>query len=189
MLDAEADVDKLNTDFSELDSFASEQLRRDGVPDDAVTVMHAADCRYVGQGYELRVPIPTGQLDDHSLGGVWSEFHRIHEDEYGRSFKQNPIELVNIRVVAVGEMPKIPSFSGLRDGTAEDAFVDERDVHFPGEEGGLEVHSTRFFERTRLPVGAAIDGPAIVLQVDSTTVVPPGASVEVLDTGDLLIRT
>jgi N-methylhydantoinase A len=189
MLDADADVDRLNTDFGELDAQASEQLRRDGVQRDAVTITHAADCRYVGQGYELRVPIPMGQLDADSLGGLWSDFHRIHEEEYGRSFRENPIELVNIRVVAVGEMPKMPSFSGPRDGTTTDAFVDERDVHFPGEDGGLEVHSTRFYERTNLPVGAVIEGPAIVLQVDSTTVVPPGASVEVLETGDLLIRT
>jgi N-methylhydantoinase A len=189
MLGAETDVDKINRDFSELDGQAGEQLRRDGVANDAMSIMHAADCRYLGQGYELRVPVPTGRLGADFLAGLWSDFHRLHEDEYGRSFPENPIELVNIRVVAVGEMPKIPSFSGSRDGSAEDAFLDERDVHFPGEDGGLAAHSSRFFERSRLPVGATVEGPAIVLQVDSTTVVPPGASAEVLDTGDLLIRT
>jgi N-methylhydantoinase A len=187
MLDADVDVDRLNADFAALDEEATQQLRRDGVADDEMRIAHAADCRYVGQGYELRVPIPVGELDDASVQRLWADFHRLHEDEYGRSFTENPIELVNIRIVAVGEMPKVPKMQGVRGTSADDAFVDEREVHFMIDDE-LRPHATRFFERPRLPVGSQVAGPAILLQTDSTVVVPPSATAEVLETGDLLIR-
>ena len=56
------------------------------------------------------------------------------------------------------------------------------------ESDGLRAYDTPFYERAGLPVGSKLNGPAILLQTDSTAVVPPGASVEVLPSGDLLIR-
>jgi N-methylhydantoinase A len=187
MLDTELDLDKLNRDFGALDREARAQLRRDGVPDEAISLMHAADCRYVGQGYELRVPIPQGPMDRDSLAALWNDFHRLHHDEYGHAFPGNPIELVNIRVVARGQMPKIPPFQAPPNGTVGDAMHSTAPVYFPTN-GKLVPHKTPFYERSRLPAGARIHGPAVLLQVDSTVLVPPGDSAEVLSTGDIVIR-
>ena len=187
MLDSEAELEKLAGDFADLDAQAHAQLERDGVPLDEVDLIHAADCRYVGQGYELRVRIAGGPVDDAAVAGLWRDFHRLHEDEYGRSFPANPIELVNIRVVAVGPMPKVPAFKGSREGSVEDALIDTQDVFFRGE-SDVETHETRFYERERLPVGATVDGSSVLVQTDSTVIVPPGASAHVLETGDVLLR-
>jgi N-methylhydantoinase A len=187
MLDGDADLGKLAADFADLDAEARAQLERDGVPAGEVDLIHAADCRYVGQGYELRVRMAAGAVDEAAIAGLWRDFHRLHEDEYGRSFPANPIELVNIRVVAVGPMPKVPPFKGVREGSVEDALVDAQDVFYRGE-SRVEGHETRFYERDRLPVGATVEGSAVLLQPDSTVIVPPGASAEVLETGDVLLR-
>jgi N-methylhydantoinase A len=187
MLHDDADLDRLNDDFDSLDREARQQLDRDGVGENERTILHAADCRYVGQGYELRVPMPTERLNPDVLDGLWLAFHQLHNDEYGRSFPNNPIELVNIRVVAIGEMPKIPRLSGPREGTRESALVDRRSVYFH-DGSGLAAEEAAFYERARLPVGACVEGPAILLQVDSTVVVPPDSMAEVLGTGDLIIK-
>jgi N-methylhydantoinase A len=188
MLDANVDLTKLNEDFEKLDAEATEQLQRDGITPEKLHLQHAADCRYVGQGYELRVPVPEGVLDQSKLQTFWKDFHRLHEEEYGHGFEGNPIELVNIRVIARGEMPKIPMFEAASEGELEDAFLDESPVYFASGGAGFEQQPTRFYDRTRLPVGAQIEGPAIVQQLDSTVVVPPGSSAEVLPSADLLIR-
>ena len=188
MLDGDADLDRLNRDFKRLDAEARAQLQRDGVPEASVQILHAADCRYVGQGYELRVPMPTTELTAGGIKKFWDDFNRLHEDEYGHAFPGNPIELVNIRVVAPGRLPKMSEVPPPSGGNLEDAQLDTADVYFAGEDGKQKAHRSQFYERTRLPVGAKIEGPAVLLQVDSTTLVPPGATAEVLKTGDLLIK-
>ena len=95
---------------------------------------------------------------------------------------------MNIRVVATGRLPKMPEVPPPSGGNLEDAQLDTADVYFAGEDGKQKAHISQFYERTRLPVGAKIEGPAVLLQVDSTTLVPPGATAEVLKTGDLLIK-
>jgi N-methylhydantoinase A len=82
-------------------------------------------------------------------------------------------------------MPEVPPPSA---GSLKAAQIDEAEVYFAANGGGLKAHKARFYERSRLPVGARVTGPAVLLQIDSTTLVPPGASAEVLKTGDLLIR-
>jgi len=186
MLDAGADIDRLNADIVRLDAEARAQLARDRVPADSIGLDHAADCRYVGQGYELRVPLPAGPLTADGLRRFWDDFHRRHEEEYGHAFPGNPIELVNVRVIATGRLPKIPDVPPPAGGSLAEAAAGTAAVHF--EDGGLRSFETAFYERPRLPVGARVEGPAILLQADSTAVVPPGASAEVLTTGDLLIR-
>jgi len=187
MLDAEVDLDKLNRDFAALDREARVQLRQDGVPEEGIALTHAADCRYVGQGYELRVPMPEGPLDQASLTAFWNDFHRLHRDEYGHAFPGNPIELVNVRVVARGQMPKVPPFQAPPEGNVKDVLHSVAPVYFPTN-GKLLEQETRFYERSRLPAGARIHGPAVLLQADSTVLIPPGDSAEVLSTGDIIIR-
>lgn len=187
MLDSEADLGRLNADFKRLDAQARAQLKQDGVSEASVLIQHAADCRYVGQGYELRVPMPEGELSPESIQQLWSEFNRLHREEYGHAFPGNPIELVNIRVVATGRLPKMPEIPPPAGGEVSSALVDRALVHF-GDDGRLEPHSTCFYERSQLPVGARLQGPAVLLQSDSTVVVPPGANAEVLPSGDLLLR-
>lgn len=186
MLNIDADLGRLNADLARLDAEALAQLRRDRVPPDGVSLEHAADCRYVGQGYELRVPLPVGALTGESLDRFWGDFHRRHEEEYGHAFPSNPIELVNVRVVATGRLPKIPDVPPPAGGSLAEAAAGTATVYF--DDGGLRSFETPFYDRPRLPVGAGVEGPAVLLQTDSTAVVPPGASAEVLSTGDLLIR-
>lgn len=188
MLDNDADLDRLNRDFKRLDAEARAQLKRDGVAEAGLQILHAADCRYVGQGYELRVPMPAGELNSESIKHFWDEFNRLHEEEYGHAFPGNPIELVNIRVVATGRLPKMPDVLPPSAGSLKSAQIDQADVYFAANGTGLVAHMTNFYERSNLPVGARVPGPAVLLQLDSTTLVPPGASTEVLKTGDLLIR-
>jgi N-methylhydantoinase A len=186
MYDRDADLDKLNADFARLDAEARAQLRRDGVPEAGITLMHAADCRYVGQGYELRVAMPAESLDDDAMQAVSEEFHRLHEEEYGHVFPSNPIQIVNIRVVAVGETPKLPALPAPPAADLADAEIDEAPVQFT-ENGSPSERSAAFYRRVRIPAGERVEGPAVLVQFDSTVVVPPGASAEVLPTGDVLI--
>ena len=188
MLDSNADLGKLNSDLQRLDEEARNHLLRDGINEDKIHLHHAADCRYVGQGYELRVSMPEGELDQSKIQTFWGDFHRLHEEEYGHGFEGNPIELVNVRVVARGEMPKIPEFRAPTEGGLDEALFGEHPVYFPTEGAGFEQKETRFYDRNKLPVGIQVEGPAILQQLDSTVVIPPGSSAEVLGSGELLIK-
>jgi N-methylhydantoinase A len=185
MLNSELDLDQLNRDFDALEGSVRAQLHSDGVPGGKTRVARAADCRYVGQGYELRVPVPSGHLDRQRMARVWAEFHRLHAAEYGHSFKESPIELVAIRTVGVGSMPKI---SPAADGAppAGDSVLGVRDVHFRVG-GELRTYSTTYHDRVKLRAGVRLEGPAVIFQVDSTTVVPPGWSVRRDAGGSLLL--
>jgi len=187
MLDLEPDLERLNGDFGRLDAEARAQLNSDGVPHDGVSLSHAADCRYVGQGYELRVALPTEELDEELWRRFQADFHRIHEEEYGHAFLGNPIELVNIRVVAAGSMPRMPQLIATEAGDLDAAVVERAPVHYQTS-NTIESVESAFYERSRLPIGAKVAGPAVFVQTDSTLVIPPGASAEVLATADVLVR-
>ena len=155
------------------------QLREDGVADDDVEVAAGLDCRYVGQGYELRIPLPGGRFTPDAL----EEFHRRHEQEYGHAFR-DPIEVVNLRVTAIGRRPRVerlppaPGEGNPLLGEGESVF--RRD-------GTLTAYPTRFYERSLLPAGESFEGPAVVFQRDSTTVVPPGWTVRADASGSIIL--
>ncbi len=187
MLDRDPDLERLNADFARLDAEARGQLRSDGVAEEHITLLHAADARYVGQGYELRVPMASGTHDAEAMSAFTADFNRLHEEEYGHVFPENPIQIVNIRVVAVGEMPKLPALPAPESTSLEEARIDEAPVRFT-EDGSVVSQPTAFYHREKLPVGETVQGPAVLVQFDSTVVVPPGASAEALPTGDVLVR-
>jgi N-methylhydantoinase A len=187
MLNSAADLERLNRDLAALEESVRAQLVADGVAPEDVSVTRAADCRYVGQGYELRATIPDGALDERSVAQLWQNFHDIHEAEYGHKFLSNPIELVNLRVVGTGQLPKIQPTSAPGEGSLEAATLKVGMSTF-AQDGELIQMPTTFYRRDLLPAGATVQGPAVIFQKDSTTVLPPGSSATVHPSGSLLVQ-
>ena len=96
------DGEALDRGFEDLAGTLVERLARDGADPAAVEVERFLDCRYVGQGYELRIPVPEGPVTDAALAA----FHAAHRDEYGHAF-DDPVEIVNLRVTVRGRRPKL----------------------------------------------------------------------------------
>ena len=184
----EADPDRLEADFAELEAQAAAQLERDGFSGDSALLERSADCRYVGQGYELRIPLPPGPVDAAWLERARETFHEQHERRYYRRYDEAPIQLVNIHSVGVGTLPELALAPVPQAESAEpaEALTGEADVTFVvrGEPQRLR---TSHYDRALLKAGHEVAGPAIVHQFDSTTVVNPGLVARVDAVGNLLI--
>jgi N-methylhydantoinase A/oxoprolinase/acetone carboxylase beta subunit len=180
------DLDRLNADIAAME----DQLRRQFVADHleaaSMSFVRDGDLRYVGQGYELKIPFPVGVIGKRELEEIWKRFHEAHEREYGHAFPSNPIEIVNVRVIGVGQMPKITKLAAPEGATLEKARVRTGQCVFRID-GELRSFETSFYRRHLLPVGQVFTGPAIVLQKDSTTVVPPGCSAINDPAGNLIL--
>jgi N-methylhydantoinase A/oxoprolinase/acetone carboxylase beta subunit len=181
------DAAALQRAFEQLEEQARLQLEQDGVRAEQVLVQRVADCRYLGQGYELRVDVASGEIGAGWVDRLRDAFHDIHEREYSRRFEDSDIEVPNIRVRGIGLMPALDTReveAGSED--AGEALRYERDAWFRVG-GELKQVPTRFYERTALRAGNVLAGPAIVNQYDSTTVVPPGLSARIDRFGNIVI--
>jgi 5-oxoprolinase (ATP-hydrolysing) len=180
------DIDRLRTRYDELQAQAVAQLRADGVPEDRRLVRRLADCRYAGQGYEVRFDVPAGEIGEGWVDELKAAFHRAHEAEYGHRFDAE-IEVVNIRVVGIGRIAELePTDAETGGGDASGAKTLEREVVFDID-GKPERRTTPLYDRAQLRAGDRIEGPAIIEQYDSTTVVPPGLSAEIDRFGNIVI--
>jgi len=166
------DLERLNSDLAAMEKQLAAQFAADHLDTANFRFERDGDLRYVGQGYELKIPIPAGELTQESLAGIWRLFHEAHKREYGHAFEQNPIEVVNVRVSGIGAMPKIRALQAPAGGSFAAARLRVGQCVFRVD-GALKAFETTFYRRTQLPVGEKFHGPAIVLQMDSTTVIPP----------------
>ncbi len=158
--------------FDDMEAELNAIFDRDGVPADKRRMLREGDLRYVGQGYELKIDVPDGPLDAEALERVWQDFHDRHRAEYGHAFEASPIEIVTVKVRGLGEVEKLGAPPEIaREGTFE-PVGQGRCVFRVGE--ALETFETPYFDRATLPTDRDRPGPAILLQTDSTTVVPPG---------------
>jgi 5-oxoprolinase (ATP-hydrolysing) len=183
-----ADLDTLAAAFTKLEGQAAAQLRHDGFDAESAVVLRAADCRYVGQGYELRIPLPDRTIDEEWRARTHQLFHEYHERRYYRSYPEAVIQIVNIHAVGRGRLPELmlapldaadnPDPADARVGAAQVSFV------VRGEARVLETH---LYDRSLLKSGHELTGPALVLQLDSTTVINSGLTANVDDVGNLLI--
>ncbi|MGZ4413094.1 MAG: hydantoinase/oxoprolinase family protein [Gaiellaceae bacterium] len=173
------DADRLNRELDQLEEELRGWLRRDGVADADVEVVRALDCRYAGQGYELRVTV-DGAFSEATL----DRFHVLHEREYGSAYG-DPIEVVNARVTAIGKRTTLAELP-VTGGSLEEALVGESQSHFR-DGGALRALSTRFYDRHVLPLEVPILGPAVIFHLDTTTVVPPSWSARADRSGNLIL--
>jgi N-methylhydantoinase A len=177
--------DDLAAWFGDLVAEGRETLADGGIDPDAMTFERALDLRYAGQSYSLTVPVAdTGVgTDADLLGDAAERFHERHAAQYGHANPEEPVELVNARVRAVGEIPDVDVRSSVA-GSVDDAVLGERPVGFDDDTREVTV-----YEHARLPPGSEFDGPAVVQADAATTVVHPGQSVTVDERGTLHVST
>lgn len=187
LVSLDMDYARLNDSMVQMAEQLRDQLQEDGVDPDEAIYERSADARYVGQGYELRLSLPDGTLGPEDLERAVQEFHDMHQQEYGHHFSSSPVELVNLRITSTNAVPKIGEPEPPAGGSLEDAHIRTSDAIFRID-GELRATETRFYERERLPVGETFSGPAIILQTDSTTVVPPDCTVQVDTCGSLIVK-
>jgi N-methylhydantoinase A len=130
------------------------------------------DLRYVGQGYELTVPVPDGPLDAAALAAVRADFEAAYAQRYGFSSPDQPVEATTWKLTAYGaaatvDLPRHPR----ADVAVEAAVRERRPAYFPETDGFTD---TPVYDRYRLVPGATLSGPAVVEEHESTTVIPPG---------------
>lgn len=178
-LQGSVEAERLDAELDELEAELRGWLRRDGVAEEDIHVLRALDCRYVGQGYELRVPL-SGRFSEAAL----EQFHALHEREYGSAYG-DPIEIVNARVTAIGKRPPLDQLTVVG-GSFERALLGESESLFRVE-GELRILTTRFYDRAALPLDEPISGPAVVFHLDATTVVPPGWRASAHTSGNLIL--
>jgi 5-oxoprolinase (ATP-hydrolysing) len=184
----ELDPARLEADFRELEEQAAAQLARDGFAASDSVLERSAECRYVGQGYELRIPLPPGEIDGDWVERVREAFHEHHEQRYYRRYDDAAIQLVNIHVVGVGQLSEL-ALASLSEASSPDAAVaevGESEVVFVVR-GEAERHRTKHYDRALLAAGHEVPGPAIIRQFDSTTVINPGLVARVDRVGNLLV--
>jgi N-methylhydantoinase A len=169
--------------YAALERDAAATLERDGIEASRIRLVREADIRYAGQSIEVRVTAPGGVVDQSFLSGLIGAFNAAHLKTFGYNYAgQQKIELVNLCVSGFGlierpQMPKLP----LRVGNPVPKA--NRAVYF-----GTQFRDTPLYDRASLPPGGRVDGPAVVEEFGSTTVVFPGQTVEVDPHGILVIR-
>ena len=158
--------------FSELDAMAAEWFAAEGIPAPDRRTARTVDMRYAGQNYELPIVLPDGEIGPDTLLALADCFADAHRRMYGFIAEEDPVQLVTFRVEASGVVPKA-TFEAQPDAgpDASVAIVSSREV-WMSETGGFAACSV--YDRNRLRAGNRFAGPAIVEQMDATTVVPPG---------------
>lgn len=158
--------------FVELADRADAWFAQEGIGPGQRLLRRSVDLRYQGQNYELPIAAPDGVLDEAALAELEERFAQAHEQLYGYRQPGEPVQVVTFRIEASALTPKAelrPSPSGSADASA--ARTGSRAVYLP-EAGGFVAVSV--YERSLLTSGNVLEGPALVDQLDATTLILPG---------------
>ncbi|CAN5805852.1 hydantoinase/oxoprolinase family protein [soil metagenome] len=177
-------LDDIRHGYRELESEASAWLDREEVDPPARRLRRIADMRYIGQNYELSIDVPDEELNVSALDSVLDAFHAEHDRAYGFSAPGEPVQFVTIRVEALGLVPT-PDFPEIEAGVGSPTPVASRSVYLPSSGGRVDVP---VFARETLRGGQLFEGPAVIEQMDSTTLALGGEAIEVDRFGNLLIH-
>lgn len=178
--------ERLNSIYTEMEARGRQLLLDAGVAPEDVQFMRSADMRYVGQGFEIGVSLPRGEFDRESLEDFRCAFEKQYRSIYQRLCPEIPIESVNWRLTATGPQPEIGEVKWWSPGVSLAlALKGERRAYLPAEGTYAEVP---VYDRYLLPVGAEIEGPAIVEERESTLVINGPGQAQVDEFGNVVVR-
>jgi len=180
------DLAEINHMFHQLIERAKADLHDEGFSEEEIKIEPYLDLRYAGQGYELTVPASMPPFTKHDLTLMRSRFDTMHEQNSGHKAETEPVELVSLRLISLGLVPQAKLSPGKVTGRkVEAAKTGERKVFFGKEHGVL---TTQVYNRDLFEPGHKISGPAIVEQLDTTTVIQPEQEATVDAYRNIIIR-
>ena len=182
----EAGARRIDALAAELVAECRRDLENDGVPPERQRYQRIAECRYHGQGFELRAEIPAGTTGIAAVREIVASFHAQHRLDYGYAFDDGEVELITVRVIGTEEVTplEVAKLEAANGAGIEEAFLYSRETTF---DDGESVSTPRY-DRLRLKAGHRVSGPALLIQHNSTILVPPRYRCEVGAHGNLLIR-
>ena len=181
----DASFEELEAIYAEMEAEGRAQVATSRVNPTEVVISHAADMRYVGQEHAVTVDLDADFFKKRDRAAIKAEFDRVHDVRYGTHAQNEPADLVSLRVTVTGVMRKPPMTPLEKDRSDSSvALRGEKPVYFRDAGGYVPA---RIYLREKLRPGHRIQGPALVEEHASTTVVAPGDIVEVDDFGNLLI--
>lgn len=179
------DLGRVNSIYRDFESQGKSLLAQEGVKSEGMLSYKFMDMRYVGQSYELTIPLPSKEINTKDIDDAVALFHKEHEKAYGHCAPEEPVEIANLKLSASGliSKPKLREVErgGIR---PEKALRTRRKVYFAEADSFLECPA---YGRYRLTWGNVIRGPAIVDDKDATTVVHPGYQAAVDKFGNLIL--
>lgn len=179
------ELSQINQIVKDLKAEADQQLDQDNVAKDQRRYDYIMECRYLGQGFELRAKMPDEPLTTKNVQTVIDNFYDVHKQQYGHAFKDQITEAITVRVIASADVEKLQLNTLEKGGNTnpEYAHLYNRDTIFDDN----KAVSTPRYARAKLKSGDMINGPAVVTQHNSTTIIPPDYTATVLEVGDILI--
>jgi len=176
----ETEPSEIESRFTELEKSARERLHAEGIADEDIQLRRSLDMRYLGQWRSLEIAV-DGEVD--SLEDLTARFHQEHERQHAYRRDETPVEIYQLKVTAIGTIPK-PDLPREQTEEHEPEAKEHREAVF----GDEDRVSAAVYERDDLRPGARIDGPAIIEQLDSTVVVPPGDRAEVDSYSNVIVH-
>ncbi len=182
---AEMDPVPVNAVFAHLAETGRAALHNDGFEPAKQQFLPSAEMRYRGQEHTVNIPLPSMDLSTEDIPEITRRFNDAHEQQYGHSMLNDPIEIVTLRLRAVGLLPR-PELAKIAAGTGntDAALKGSREVYSREHRGQLEY---QVYDRMKLGAGDSITGPAIVEESSSTTMVHTGDILTVGEYGELHI--
>ena len=182
----ETAVERLNTLVEELVGHCRRDLENDRVPPERQFYQRVAECRYHGQGFELRAEIPEGRLGIGDIGRILESFNAQHRLDYGYAFDDTEVELITVRVIGTDKIEplRLRPLERANGASYESAHLYSRQTTF---DDGTTADTPRY-DRGQLKAGHRVAGPAVLIQHNSTVLVPPAYAAEVSEYGSLHVR-
>src|SRR2546421_8375992 len=186
--------------ISEMELQGQTLLEKSGILPERINHRRVADMRYVGQGHEIQVPLPTGWLSSENVPTIIKSFEEVYRRLYERLSQSVPVEIINWRVISSGPAPRVRLVEGthpgndessragpLKDGqpVAQTARKGSRKAYFP-ELGGY--HDTAVYNRYGLLPATSFSGPAIVEERESTVIVGPDCRFRIDEQRNLIVE-
>jgi N-methylhydantoinase A len=177
------DVAEVQRRFAEMEAVARQEFESQGVGPDQITHERAVDLRYSIQKYELPVAVSPGDLDPEAKSRWRAAFDEVHEKHFGSRAEDQRVEIVNYRLTTRVIVPK-PAVSAASSAgeQCDGAITTRRKAYFDA------WYDCPIYDRRRLRSGNRLRGPAIVEQMDSTTVIHPGQRAEIDGFGNIVIE-
>lgn len=181
MTSSRFDLDRANEVMGQLVNDALGNLKDQGY-EQGLSVSRTLELRYLGQNYELEVPVAFETFDADTVQQAWATFHDLHKARFGFNIPREVIEVITFKVTAVSvretpTLPTLPKAAGAPEPTAH------RQVHY--DDGAMQA---AVYDRATLGDGAVIEGPALVEEPASVTVLRPDQTLTVDSHGNLIIR-